>query len=126
VDVTVEVGEFTTTIPDPNEGRDWKESLDDMPSSMTVRGGAMGICRLISSKDMDATGITSGVFNLSFCDSPLDRFEVRLPKLSSLSINLCLGNGGGGEDKTTVASRECCRTWVRWVMVTSVDWTLVR
>lgn len=45
VEANVEVGEFTTTIPDPKLGSDWKESLDPIPSTVTVtvRGGAIGI-----------------------------------------------------------------------------------
>jgi hypothetical protein len=83
VDARVEVGEFTTIIPDPKLGKDWNDSLGSIPIpipsdsagtvTVTVRGGAIGICRLISSNDMLATGMTNGVFKFSFCDSPLDR-----------------------------------------------------
>jgi len=65
VDANVEVGELTTIISDPRLGNDLKLPSDFMsPTVSTVLGGAMGICRLISSSDMEATGTVTGVFNV--------------------------------------------------------------
>jgi hypothetical protein len=85
-EATVEVGELTTIISDPKLGKDWKLSADSIASTaasasasasnpefgpttasasmVIVRGGAIGICLLISSSDMEATGTITGVFRV--------------------------------------------------------------
>jgi hypothetical protein len=87
-EATVEVGELTTIISDPKLGKDWKLSADSIASTaasasasasnstaefgptsasasmLIVRGGAIGICLLISSSDMEATGTITGVFKV--------------------------------------------------------------